>query len=110
MYYLHNISEYANRTYVIIETHHKMAVKFYNELKDGMMVVPLKCNTFLKLKPCFIYETNKVMQYLISKYRLKRSISRMNIFEFAIDLLRNMYKKANPLVWSNYTLMKNYFY
>ena len=41
---------------------------------------------------------------------LKRSIAGWGVFDYLMDNFRYLFRKADNMVWSNYTLFKNYYY
>lgn len=51
-----------------------------------------------------------MISHISSKYMLKRSIAGWGVFDYIMDNFRYLYKKADNMVWSNYTLFKNYYY
>lgn len=89
---------------------HASAVKIFYELKDFMMLLPVKCKNSLNLKQCFILRTNQLVLYMSNKYLLKKSVGGYGMVDVLSDFFRYMYSKTNNLVWSNFSLMKNYFY
>ena len=89
---------------------HKTTVKVYYEVKDIMSTLPRNCIHFLLIKNCAIFETNKMIAHISSKYMLKRSIAGWGVFDYIMDNFRYLYKKADNMVWSNFTLFKNYYY
>lgn len=110
MFHYHSISEYVTLPQSNVYSEHKTTVKVFYEMRDALMLIPRNCVHFLDLRVCALYETNKVIRYIAGKYLLKRSISGWGLLDFITDVLRDMYKKTNSLVWSNWTLFKNYFY
>lgn len=110
MFQYRSISEYVTLPQANVYSEHKTTVKVYFELRDALMVIPRHCVHFLDLRVCALYETNKVIRYISGKYLLKRSIAGWGLLDFITDVLRDMYKKSNNLVWTNWTLFKNYFY
>ncbi len=106
----YSISEVLNLPQINILGHKKLLVSIYYEALNNLLFLPRKCIQFLILKRCVYYELNHLIKFLSSKYELKRSLLGWNILDYITNLLRNLFSKANYMVWGNWTLFKNYFY
>lgn len=107
---IHNLAEVASRPKFHLEHIRGTTIKLYYELRDKLMLVPMKCQSFPILKTCFLYEGSETLKQVASKYNLKSSLHGSKIFAFLHFFNTLLYSKITQNVWDNYTLLRNYFY
>ena len=105
-----SITEFVNLSKVMIHYRQPVIVKLYYEVMDNMLMIPKHCVNFLVLKKCAYFETNKLLRHLGSKYMLKRSVGGWGVFDYLQNILKQLYSKANDMVFSNWTIFKAYYY
>lgn len=105
-----SITEFVNLSKVMIHYRQPVIVKLYYEVLDNMLMIPKHCVNFLVLKKCAYFETNKLLRHLGSKYMLKRSVGGWGVFDYLQNILKQLYSKANSMVFSNWTIFKAYYY
>ena len=105
-----SITEFVNLSKVMIHYRQPVIVKLYYEVMDNMLMIPKHCVNFLVLKKCAYFETNKLLRTLGSKYMLKRSVGGWGVFDYLQNILKQLYSKANDMVFSNWTIFKAYYY
>lgn len=106
----HSITAFANMSKTMIFERDPIMVKLYYEILDNMLTIPKKCVNYLVLKTCALHETNKMLRYISSKYMLKRSNRGWLVFDYSQSVLKNLFSRANDLVFGNWTVFKAYFY
>ena len=74
------------------------------------MLIPLKCVNKFLLQNCVYLETNNVLKYVNKTYQIKLSTNGWYIHNYMKGALKDMFDKANKMVWGNFTLFKNFYY
>lgn len=107
---VNSISQVVNKPLMSYESGYELNTKVFYQLLDNMMLIPRTCANFLVLKSCAHHEAVKVLRYLAGRYKLKRSTSGWVIFDDISAAVKQVFSKANNLVWNNFTTFKMYYY
>lgn len=107
---VNSISQVVNKPLMSYESGFELNTKVFYQLLDNMMLIPRTCANFLVLKSCAHHEAVKVLRYLAGRYKLKRSTSGWVIFDDISAAVKQVFSKANNLVWNNFTTFKMYYY
>lgn len=104
------LSQTFSNPFVEAQNDKRVYVKIYQELFDNLMLIPLKCVDQFLLQNCTYFETNKVLKFLNKKYQIKLRTEGWYVYNYIKGELKEMFDKANKMVWGNFTLFKNFFY
>lgn len=107
---VNSISQVVNKPLMSYESGYELNTKVFYQLLDNMMLIPRTCANFLVLKSCAHHEAVKVLRYLAGRYKLKRSTSGWVVFDDISAAVKQVFSKANNLVWNNFTTFKMYYY
>ncbi len=110
MFNFHAIADFATLQNTNVLHQRPSTVMVLNDLMNNMVLIPQICVHFLKLKECAVSETNRILNFLTSKYLLKRSTGGWGMLDYIVDLVRTIYNQSNSLVWSNFNIFKQYFF
>lgn len=106
----HHISEIVNYTRMHFEFDSKRVTKVYNEMLDGLMLIPMTCVNFFALKSCSQHETNRILRYVSLRYHLKRSTSGWEIYDYLKMMMQLLFRNIDDLAFSNWSIYKQAFY
>lgn len=53
---------------------------------------------------------NQTINYLNSKYKLKKKIYGWRLLDYIEGILKNIFNDMNDFTWTNYSVYKQYFY
>jgi hypothetical protein len=107
---VNTISQVLNKPLMSYESAYELNTKVFYQLLDNMMLIPRTCANFLVLKSCAHHEAIKVLRYLAGRYKLKRSTTGWVVFDDISAAIKQVFSKANNLVWNNFTTFKMYYY
>ena len=107
---VNTISQVVNKPLMSYESGYELNTKVFYQLLDNMMLIPRTCANFLVLKSCAHHEAIKVLRYLSGRYKLKRSTTGWVVFDDISAAIKQIFSKANNLVWNNFTTFKMYYY
>lgn len=109
-FYFHNVSDLVNYAPQYFEFDFRRLTKVYHETLDNLMMIPKTCVNFLALQNCAQHEANKVMRFISVKYKLKRSTSGWEIYDFTKMMIHLLFKSLSPLAFSNWSIFKQVYY
>ena len=107
---VNTISQVVNKPLMSYESGYELNTKVFYQLLDNMMLIPRTCANFLVLKSCAHHEAIKVLRYLAGRYKLKRSTTGWVVFDDISAAMKEVFSKANNLVYNNFETFKMYYY
>ena len=107
---VNTISQVVNKPLMSYEAGYELNTKVFYQLLDNMMLIPRTCANFLVLKSCAHHESLKVLRYISGRYKLKRSTTGWVIYDDIASAVKQIFSKANNLVWNNFNTFKMYYY
>lgn len=109
-FYFHNVSDLVNYAPQYFEFDFRRLAKVYHETLDNLMMIPKTCVNFLALQNCAQHEANKVMRFISVKYKLKRSTSGWEIYDYTKMMIHLLFRSLSPLAYSNWSIFKQVYY
>jgi hypothetical protein len=85
-------------------------IKIYYELLDNLLILPRKCAESLYLKNCVLDETASTLNFVVDKYKVKRSTFGWVFLPKLTEMVKGLYCKADDQTWESWITFKHYYY